>query len=100
MEHGSEHARHAGLWISRRQLLRIGGLGCLGLAGPLRAAGPPRPIRSCILLFYYGGPSQLDTWDLKPDAPAEVRGAFRPIPTRVPGVRVCEHLPRCAAVMD
>jgi hypothetical protein len=110
MDHGSDHARHAAPWISRRRLLQVGGLGCLGLAGSCRdlgAAGAPPsaptpagPIRSCILLFYYGGPSHLDTWDLKPEAPAEIRGAFRSIPTRVPGVRVCEHLPRCAGVMD
>jgi hypothetical protein len=51
-------------------------------------------------VFFYGGPSHLDTWDMKPNAPAEVRGAFRPIATRVPGIKVCEHLPRCAGVMD
>jgi hypothetical protein len=107
MEHGRDHTHHAGGWINRRQLLRMGGLGCLGLAVPFRAAaasppgfGPLRPIRSCILLYYYGGPSHLDTWDLKPDAPAEIRGMFRSIPTRVPGVRVGEHLPRCAGVVD
>jgi hypothetical protein len=52
--------------------------------------------RSCILIFAWGGPSHLDTWDLKPDAPAEVRGEFRPIATSVPGVRVSEHFPRLA----
>jgi hypothetical protein len=57
-------------------------------------------IRSCILIFYYGGPSHLDTFDPKPDAPAEVRGEYRAIATAVPGVRVCEHLPRTARLMN
>ncbi len=52
--------------------------------------------KSCILLFLVGGPSQLETWDPKPDAPAEVRGPFRPIATSVPGTRIGEHLPRLA----
>jgi hypothetical protein len=112
VDHGHDHWSHAGRFVGRRRLLQVGGLGCLGLnlaglfrAEEARAAQPtsPRPaepLRSCILLFYYGGPSHLDTWDLKPNAPREVRGEFRPIATRVPGVRVCEHLPRCAGVMD
>ncbi len=108
MDHGSDHDRHSPCWISRRRLLQIGGFGCLGLAGRgagfqpanQRAVTNLPSIRSCILLFYYGGPSQLDTWDLKPDAPAEIRGEFRSIPTRVRGVRISEHLPRCAGVMD
>src|SRR5262245_26613192 len=55
------------------------------------------PARSCILVYLLGGPPQLDTFDLKPDAPAEVRGPFRPIATRDPGgARICEHLPRLA----
>jgi hypothetical protein len=97
--------------LHRRQLLQLGGQGCLGLslAGLLRAqaaqAGrpPAQPaparIKSCILVFCYGGPSHLDTFDMKPDAPGEVRGEFRPIPTTAPGVRVCEHLPRLARLM-
>jgi len=109
MRHGRDHARHAGLFLSRRQLLRAGSLGLFGLnlaglfeAEQARAAGPRAgaPLQSCILLFYYGGPSHLDTWDLKPSAPREVRGEFRPIATRVPGFHVCEHLPRCARVTD
>jgi hypothetical protein len=94
--------------LTRRRLLQIGGLGCLGLnlASLFRAeaAQPQRPhaarLKSCILMFYYGGPSHLDTWDMKPDAPAEVRGEFQTIATSVPGLRVSEHLPRSAAVMD
>jgi hypothetical protein len=107
-----EATGEGGVRLSRRQLLRAGGLGAVGLnlAGLLQAGwaaargSPPTsaapPVRHCILVFYYGGPSQLDTWDPKPDAPAEVRGPFRPIATASPGVRVCEHLPRCARVMD
>jgi hypothetical protein len=97
------------LSYSRRQLLCAGGLGLLGLnlAGLLQAEAskpaPPRStprLRACILLFYYGGPSHLDTWDLKPQAPAEIRGEFRPIATRVPGVQISEHLPWCARITD
>jgi hypothetical protein len=58
------------------------------------------PIRSCILIFYYGGPSHLETLDPKPEAPAEVRGEYRTIATSVPGIRLCEHLQRTAHLMD
>jgi hypothetical protein len=93
--------------LNRRQLLQLGGWGYFGLSlgGLLRAQaaaperGPVAKIRSCILVFYYGGPSHLDTFDLKPGAPAEVRGEFKPIRTSVPGVHVCEHLPRMARLM-
>ncbi len=92
--------------MSRRELLRVGGLGLLGLGLPqllqARDAAPRRPTkaRSCILLFMWGGPAHQDTWDMKPDAPAEYRGEFRPIATCVPGVRICEHLPRLARQTD
>jgi hypothetical protein len=69
----------------------------------LRAAAPggsKRPARSLILVMLGGGPSQLDTYDLKPGAPEGVRGEYRPIRTRVPGIDVCEHFPRQAALMD
>ena len=56
-------------------------------------------IRSCIIVFYYGGPSHLDTYDLKPNAPADVRGEFQSIETSVPGLRISEHLPHMAKVM-
>lgn len=103
MNHRHEHALHSPCAINRRRLLQAGGLGCLGfgLGDWLQAeAASANHIRSCILIFYYGGPSQLDTWDLKPDAPAEIRGEFRPIATRVPGMRISEHLPRCARITD
>lgn len=104
MEHSNDLSRSVAPRWDRRQLLRAGGLGCLGLnLARLLEAETMRPaarIRSCILLFYYGGPSHLDTWDPKPLAPREVRGEFRTIATRVPGVHVGEHLPRCAALMD
>jgi hypothetical protein len=97
--------------ISRRGLLRAGGLACLGLDlaalcgdGAAQGAGPTRPgdlprLKACILIFCNGGPCHLDTFDLKPDAPAEVRGEFHPIATSVPGMHVCEHLPRIARMM-
>lgn len=59
-----------------------------------------RPIRSCILIFHYGGPSHIDTFDMKPNAPAEIRGQFGSIATSVPGLRVCEHMAHTARVMD
>lgn len=83
-----------------------GGLG-LSLAG-LRQAwakGQPiddsnlSPVKACIIVFYYGGPSHLDTYDLKPGAPAEVRGEFQPISTSVPGLFISEHLPKMSRVM-
>jgi len=95
--------------LTRRQWLRRSGLGWLGLSLPaLKAAraapaldpASRAPIRSCILIFYYGGPSHLDTLDPKPDAPLEVRGEYRTITTVVPGIRVTGHLPRMARLMD
>src|SRR5690242_3001857 len=89
--------------LSRRSVLRmgVGGLG-LSLTGLLHARAVARPIESlglpplkaCVIVFYYGGPSHLDTYDPKPDAPAELRGEFKPISTSVPGTFVCEHLPK------
>jgi uncharacterized protein (DUF1501 family) len=94
--------------LSRRDALRIGtaGLFGLGLTLPrlleLQAAAPPRKRRdvSLIYLFLHGGLSTIDTWDMKPDAPAEFRGEFKPIKTNVRGIEVCEHLPKMAKVMD
>lgn len=88
--------------INRRQALQIGsGLFGLGLAPYLQAAqaGQTRDI-SCIFLFLAGGPSQFETFDPKPDAPAEVRGLWDPISTSVPGLQICEKLPLLAQRMD
>jgi hypothetical protein len=87
---------------SRRELLRVGGLSALGLSLPdlLRiravAGSPARPAKNCIVLFLMGGPPQHSTWDPKPDAPAEVRGEFGPIPTNASGVRVSSLFPNLA----
>ncbi|HLN31012.1 MAG TPA: DUF1501 domain-containing protein [Gemmataceae bacterium] len=93
--------------LSRRELLQIGTIGIWGLALPdvLRAAarntrlGQAPKADSCILIFLNGGPSHLDMWDMKPAAPAEIRGQFKPIATTVPGIQVSEHLPRLARWM-
>src|SRR5947208_10601926 len=94
--------------ITRREMLRIGGLAFTGLAwGDLLRAQETQPGRSrgtarrgsaksCIVVFNYGGPSHIDTFDLKPDAPAEIRGEFRPVATSVPGIAIAGHLPRLA----
>ncbi len=89
----------------RREFFKAAGLTGLGLGLPsalhaLPARPPGGPIHSCILIFFYGGPSQLDSLDPKPDAPAEVRGEYGTIATAVPGVRVCEHLPQTARLLD
>jgi uncharacterized protein (DUF1501 family) len=94
--------------LSRRQLLRVGGIGMvgLGLADLLRAGAPapaqasPPTDMSCIFIVQAGGPSQLDTWDPKPGAPAEYRGPYQSIATRLPGLRVCELMPRLAGLAD
>jgi hypothetical protein len=90
---------------TRRDLLRAGGVGLLGLPA-LRsadAATAPKPAgraKSVILLYLYGAPSQLETFDLKPEAPTDVRSQFNPIATSLPGVQICEHLPRTAKLMN
>lgn len=93
--------------LSRRQLLRAGSLGLMGVTLPRlleaderRAAGDPLPrADACIVIFLNGGPSHLDMWDMKPDTPEGIRGEFKPIATSVPGVQVSEHLPRLATAM-
>src|SRR5438105_2884863 len=95
---------------TRRELLRVGGLSLLGLGAAdlarLRAASAAtattetRRRNACVFLFLFGGPSHSDLWDMKPLAPAEVRGVFTPTATAVPGIRICEHLPRLGRVMD
>ena len=94
--------------LSRRNFLRIGAFGgALTLADMLRlraqAAEPPArptPNKGVIMIFLSGGASQLDTYDLKPDAPKEIRGPYKPIKTNVPGIDICEALPETAKVMD
>lgn len=90
--------------VTRRAALRVGSLGLGGLTladlfrlGAAGAAAPESDRKSAILIFLSGGPAHIDTWDMKPDAPNEIRGEFRPIPTALPGVPFCEHLPLMAA---
>src|SRR5437899_3348190 len=84
--------------VHRREFLRAGALSLFGWGLPaLLQAQQTRPrAKACILLFMWGGPAQQDTWDLKPGAPVDYRGEFQPIATTVPGLQVCEHLPRLA----
>jgi hypothetical protein len=85
--------------FDRRQFLRVGSLGLFGLGlptGTTATEGRAARAKACIVLFMWGGPAQQDTWDMKPDAPEVYRGEFRPIATTVPGLRICEHLPRLA----
>ena len=91
--------------LSRRAFLTAGavGLGGLTLADLLRAeaaAGIKSSTKSIINIHLDGGPPQLDTIDPKPDAPVEIRGEFRPIATKIPGVQLCELLPKVASIAD
>ncbi|MBM79672.1 MAG: hypothetical protein CMJ78_03635 [Planctomycetaceae bacterium] len=100
--------------LSRRDLIRAGGLGMFGLNLPTLLAaeqaqthgfdpGLPFPkgrVKSVLFLFLFGGPSQLETFDLKPEAPEKIRGPFKPIASRTPGLHISEHLPRTAALSD
>jgi hypothetical protein len=91
--------------MSRRSWLRIGGLALGGLALPeiLRAeaaGGARNPAKGIIMVLLPGGPTHLDTFDLKPEAPPEIRGEFRPIATNVPGIDICELMPRLAGMAD
>ncbi len=88
--------------LSRREILQVGGASLLGLALPrlLQATAQRTPrADACILIFLNGGPSHLDMWDMKPNAPKEVRGEFQPIATSLPGVQFSEHLPKLARHM-
>jgi uncharacterized protein (DUF1501 family) len=117
--HRAEHASaayHSPLRPAAADLIRVGsrrwflqtglaGMAGLSLPGLLRARGDCPSVsgtdrRAVILIWLSGGPSHIDTWDPKPDAPAEIRGPFGSIATKVPGVRVSEHLPLQAAIMD
>jgi hypothetical protein len=89
--------------LSRRSFLRIGGLGALTLPNLLRAEANQsrgKSQKSIILVYLPGGPPHQDMYDLKMDAPSEIRGEFSPISTNVPGIQICEHLPRMARMAD
>jgi hypothetical protein len=93
----------SGHGITRRELLRVGGLSLCGLSvADLAARASPgkRRIRSCVFVFLFGGPSHIDLWDMKPGAPDGIRGEFTPVATSVPGVHICEHLPKLARQMQ
>src|SRR5439155_26061996 len=95
------------LRLSRRDVLQVGAIGMLGLSLPrlLRAQEHARQVGhsasadACILIFLNGGPSHLDMWDMKPAAPVEIRGEFKPIATTVPGIQLSDQLPRLARQM-
>src|SRR5438105_4176325 len=96
--------------LTRRDFLHAGALSALGLTLPgflarkAAASAPAAPGRdsdvNCIMLFLVGGPSHIDTWDPKPDAPEEVRGPFKPIATSVPGMQISEIFPKMARHTD
>jgi hypothetical protein len=92
--------------LTRRALLQAGGAGLFGLTLPqvlaaeAAASGRKARAKSVMFVFLFGGPSQLETFDMKPDAPSSIRGPFQPIASRTPGLLICEHLPRLAAVSD
>jgi hypothetical protein len=100
--------------LTRRNFLKIGAFGAgLTLAdmfraraagassiGGVPATGKPTSSKAAIMIYLPGGPSHMDMYDLKPQAPAEFRGEFKPIPTNVPGIQICEHMPRQARMFD
>lgn len=95
--------------LSRRELLHVGGLSFLGLnafqleqlrAADSNATGSKQKQNSCVFIFLFGGPSHIDLWDMKPEAPLSVRGDFKPVDTNVPGIQLCEHLPMLSQQMD
>ena len=86
---------------TRREVLRAGSLAPLGLSllpllGSAATPAPRARAKSVILLFMWGGPSHIDTWDPKPNAPENIRGLFKPIATTVPGLQIGEHFPELA----
>jgi Protein of unknown function (DUF1501) len=101
---GSPHSGYCD-GVSRRDFLKLGGLAMGGVSLPqiLAAeaqAGVGRSHKAIIMVFLAGGPPHQDMLDLKMDAPAEIRGEFKPISTNVPGIDICEHMPRLAKIMD
>ena len=92
--------------VTRRDVLHAGGVGLLGTnlnsllaAEQSGSTGQPRA-KSVMFVFLFGGPSQLESFDMKPDATAGIRGPYQPIASRTPGLRICEKLPRLAAISD
>src|SRR4029077_18803718 len=89
---------------SRRSLLRFGGLGLVGMMLAdllqLRAERNASRAKSVIMVLLRGGPSHIDMYDMKPDAPVEIRGEFKPIATKAPGMQICELLPLQAQISD
>jgi hypothetical protein len=103
---GGKRNRLCSGW-TRRDFLTVGGLSALGVTLPdllrareAQAAGASPKAQACIFLWLPGGPSTIDMWDPKPEAPADIRGQFAAIPTRIDGVRFSEHLSKCAKVAD
>jgi uncharacterized protein (DUF1501 family) len=90
--------------LTRRDWLRVGGLGMFGLSLPqllqAKAQAAERKTKSCIVLFYLGGPPQHETWDPKPDAPAEIKGDLKPIASATPGLHVGELMPKTARLTE
>jgi len=93
--------------VTRRDFLQVGALGGVGLTLPrylaAKEAGAIKPghdERACIMIFNLGAPAHIDLWDMKPEAPAEVRGPFQPVDTNVPGIQLTEHLPQHAKIAD
>ena len=90
--------------LSRRQWLQAGSIGLMGLSiadvEAARVENRQAPLKSVIYLFLSGGLGQHDSFDMKPEAPDNIRGEFEPVSTRTPGLQICEHLPRLAACSD
>src|SRR4249919_1568524 len=96
--------------LSRRDVLQVGALSFGGTAladilrlqagGAAPAASDSKRAKSVIMIWMRGGPSHIDSFDMKPDAPAEIRGEFRPILTKVPGIQICEYMPLVAGITD
>ncbi len=102
---------HQASALTRRHVLKVGGLGLLGLTmnriwaakdkwKAQKIKAPPARAKSVIFLYQFGGPSHIDMFDMKPDAPEGIRGPHKPISSNVPGIQVSEHLPRVAKIMD
>lgn len=104
MNNGGLHF-HSPQNLSRRQVLQVGGIGAMGLSLPSflqaeKLQDPGASPKSCIFIHQYGGLSQLDSWDMKPDAPQEIRGPYKPIKTATPGFHICELMPKLAKLSE